>query len=84
MTTQSTFNGQDIVSVINVSKEQAGYGQWTLRAEFQTADGEWHNLSAHCTDSRMIDEWNDAITDDDAIAIDDAKLDALNYILDKN
>ena len=83
MTTQSTFNGQDIINVLSVSKWQAGYGQWTLRAEFQTADGEWHKLSAHITNARLIDEWQDAIADDDMIALHDVKSDALNYILDK-
>lgn len=83
MTTQSTFNGQEIFEVSLVSKEQTGYGQWTLRTEFMTADGQWHKLSAHCTNSRLIDEWQDAIADDDMIALDDVKSDALNYILDK-
>ena len=84
MINEVTYNGKKLIDLHLVSKTFAGYGQWTLFTEFKTEDNEWHRLSAHCTDARLIDKWVDAIADDDTETLDRIKRTAVEIILDKN
>lgn len=81
MQTELTYLGQKIETVHHVSKEVSGYGHWKLKAWFTTADGKEHKISHITTDARLIDDWKDAISDDDLEAIEKCKLSALTHII---
>lgn len=52
--TQYTLNGnQELVSIIDVSKKQTGYGHWKMTVLFSNGE----TYSATTNDSKLIDEW---------------------------